>query len=184
MRCRLCFDKSVQPEHEQESFKVESCFVACGHMCGYPSCSQQHKHTTKMRVIRITTYNFCCWCWVMHTNMKTQVTIQLTRVLTDVQQFQLVSNRLTELLAAGRDSSEVQQVVSDMRQPLEWVLKQVTVCVRWVLEEVLIVDALCCWQCVDCQQHNASCQPWMERREVAALCIHTHSISTCQALTT
>lgn len=54
-----------------------------------------------------------------------QLTFQLARVLTRVDEFPQVPSRIAELLAAGRDIADMQQFFSSTRQPLEWTVKQV-----------------------------------------------------------
>lgn len=47
------------------------------------------------------------------------------RKLSKVDEVNTVPRRWVELLAAGADISELQQSYLEMRQPLEWVLRQV-----------------------------------------------------------
>src|SRR5690348_9797472 len=57
-----------------------------------------------------------------------QVTFQLARVLTAVNDIQQVPRRITDLLAAGGDITEAQAFFTNTRQPLEWILRQVCTC--------------------------------------------------------
>lgn len=54
-----------------------------------------------------------------------QLSIQLARVITQVQDFNSIPEQLLMLLAARQDLSPVQQRYNDTKQPLEWVLRQV-----------------------------------------------------------
>jgi len=57
--------------------------------------------------------------------MPLQLSIQLARVITQVQDFNSIPEQLLMLLAARQDLSPVQKLYNDTKQPLEWVLRQV-----------------------------------------------------------
>jgi hypothetical protein len=57
--------------------------------------------------------------------LRTQVTLQLARELTCVDEINQVPARVTQLLAEGRDTTDIMQAFFDNRQALEWILKQV-----------------------------------------------------------
>ena len=54
-----------------------------------------------------------------------QLTFQLTRKLTQLEDFDRVPETMSSLLADRKDISRLQQFFQDTRQPVEWVLKQV-----------------------------------------------------------
>jgi hypothetical protein len=65
----------------------------------------------------------CAVC-PQHTTLL-QVTFQLVRKLTKVEEVNTVPRRWAELLADGADITQLQQSYLETRQPLEWVLRQV-----------------------------------------------------------
>jgi predicted peptidase len=53
------------------------------------------------------------------------LTFQLTRELKHVDEVNQFPAKISQLLAEGRDTTEVQQAFFETRQALEWILKQV-----------------------------------------------------------